>query len=83
MNLLNKLRKSDKMQGLPSILSLFHKEFNKLNNTGARTLDSILISYDIKITLKSHFWRKRDKNLSLCTQHFYGRHNVCRKSVNH
>ena len=28
LNLLNKLRKSDKMAGLPSILSLFHKGFN-------------------------------------------------------
>ena len=33
MNLLNELRKSDKMRGLPSILSLFRNEFNKLNNT--------------------------------------------------
>ena len=39
--LLDKLGKSDKMQGLPSILLLFHKEFNKFNNTGARMLDSI------------------------------------------
>ena len=29
------------MQGLSSILSLFRNEFNKLNNTGARMLDSI------------------------------------------
>ena len=35
LNLLNELRKRDKMQGLPSILSLFRNEFNKLNNTGA------------------------------------------------
>ena len=41
LNLLNKLRKRDKMRGLPSILSLFHNEFKKLNNTGARMLDSI------------------------------------------
>ena len=33
MNLLNELRKSDKMQGLP--------ELNKFHNTGARMLDSI------------------------------------------
>ena len=37
LNFINELRKSDKMRGLPSILSLFRKEFNKLNNTGART----------------------------------------------
>ena len=29
------------MQGLPSLLSLFHKEFDKLNNTEARMVDSI------------------------------------------
>ena len=40
-NLLNELRKRDKMQGLPSILSLFHNKFNKFNNTGARMIDSI------------------------------------------
>ena len=41
LNLLNQLRKRDKMQGLPSILSLFRKKFNKFNNTGAGMLDSI------------------------------------------
>ena len=39
------------MRGLPSILSIFRNEFNKFNNKGARTLDSI---YDMpfKITTK-------------------------------
>ena len=41
LNLLNKLRKRDKMRGLPSILSFFRNEFNKFNKTGARMLDSI------------------------------------------
>ena len=41
LNLLNELRKRDKMQGLQSILSLLRKEFNKFNNTGARMLDYI------------------------------------------
>ena len=41
LNLLNELGKRDKMRGLPSILSLFHNEFNKFNNTRARMLDSI------------------------------------------
>ena len=40
-NLLNKLRKRDKIRGLPSILSLFRKGFNNFNNTGAQMLDSI------------------------------------------
>ena len=29
------------MRDLPSILSLFRKDFTKFNNTGARMLDSI------------------------------------------
>ena len=42
LNLLNELRKRDKIRGLSSILSLFRNEFyNKFNNTGARMLDSI------------------------------------------
>ena len=41
LNLLNELRKRDKMRGLRSILPLFFKELNKFNNTGARMLDSI------------------------------------------
>ena len=35
LNLLKELRKRDKMRGLPRILSLFGKKFNKFNNTGA------------------------------------------------
>ena len=35
LNLLNKLRKRDKMRGSPSILYLFRNEFNKFNYTGA------------------------------------------------
>ena len=42
LNLLNELEKSDKIRGLPSILSLFRNKFYKVNNTGApRMLDSI------------------------------------------
>ena len=41
LNLLNALGNRDKMRGLLSILSLFLKEFKKINNTGARMLDSI------------------------------------------
>ena len=39
--LLNELGKRDKMRGLPSILSLFRNEFNKINKTRARMLGSI------------------------------------------
>ena len=55
MNLLNKLRKRDKMLSLPSILSLFGNELNKLNNTGARMLDSIY-----HMTLKLLFGIKKN-----------------------
>ena len=41
LNLLNELRKRDKIQGLPSILSLFRNEFDQFNNTRARMLDYI------------------------------------------
>ena len=37
--LLNELRKRDKMRGSPSILSLFHNEFHKINNTGTQMID--------------------------------------------
>ena len=55
LNSLNELGKSDKMQGLPSFLSLFCNEFNKFRKTKARMLDYI---YHMTNTLKSHFWRK-------------------------
>ena len=48
LNLLNEFEKSDKMGGLPSILSLFHNKLNKFNKTGARMLDSI---YHMTFTL--------------------------------
>ena len=62
VNLLNELRKRDKMRGLPSILSLFRNEFNKFNNTRARMLDSI---YHMTLRLKSHFCRENVIILSL------------------
>ena len=40
LNSLNELEKRDKMRGLPSVLSLFRNEFNKLNNTREGMLDS-------------------------------------------
>ena len=40
-NVLNELRRRDKMRSLSSILSLFRNEFNTFNNTGVRMLDSI------------------------------------------
>ena len=54
LNLMNKLRKSDKMRGLLSILSLFHNKSDKFNNTRAQILDSI---YQMTFKLlKIAFW---------------------------
>ena len=74
-NLLNELGRSDKMRGLPSILSLFHNEFNKFDNTRARMLDSI---YHMTNTLKNISGVKNVMNLSLCTQRCYVGLNVSR-----
>ena len=41
LNLLNELRKRDKMRGLSCIVSLFRNEINKFNNARGRMLDSI------------------------------------------
>ena len=41
-NLLNSLRKRDKMLGKPCILSLFRNEFNLFENTRARKLDTFM-----------------------------------------
>ena len=41
LSLLNKLRKSSKMLGLLSILSLFGEKFKKFNNTGAWMLNFV------------------------------------------
>ena len=41
LNLLTKLRKRDKVQGLLSILSHFLNEFSKFKNARERMLDSI------------------------------------------
>ena len=40
-NLLNELRKSDTMRGLPSNLSLFCNEFNRINITRYGILDYV------------------------------------------
>ena len=75
LNLLNGLGKSDKMRGLPSILSLFPNLFNKFNTYNSTDI-RFYLSYDIKLTIKSHFCRKIITILSLCMQCCYGRHNV-------
>ena len=58
LNLLNKVGKSDKMRGLPIILSFIFIEFNKFNNTGEQMLVSIYY-VTFKTTSKSHFWREQ------------------------
>ena len=51
LNLLNEFGKSDKMRGLPSILSLFLNQYNTFNDV------RLYLSYDIKITSKNYVWR--------------------------
>ena len=64
LNLLNELRKRDKMQGLSSILSLFRNEFNEFNNTGARMLNSKYHNNHMTLKIiKIAFWRR---NVKLC-----------------
>ena len=41
LNLLIKLGKMIRWEALPNILSVFPKEFNKFNNTGAQIQDSV------------------------------------------
>ena len=48
LNLLNKLRKGDKIRGLPSIAPFCRNEFNRFKKSRARMLDSI---YHTKLRL--------------------------------
>ena len=56
LNLLNELRKRDKMGGSPRILSLFRSKFNKFKDTGAQnfSLNSIYLMA-LKL-LKNHIF---------------------------
>ena len=52
MKISNYLGKSDKMQGLPSILLLFCNKFDKFNNKFNWSTNIIFyLSYDVKIIL--------------------------------
>ena len=77
LNLLNKLRRGDKMLGLPSISSLFRSDFNKFNKSRAQILDSIY-----HMTL-SHFWRKKVIMYATLLLTSFHTCKVTRKSVNH
>ena len=59
LNLLNELKKSDKMRDLPILLSLFRNQFNKFRNTAGHDVRSYL-SRDIKITWKLNSWCEPD-----------------------
>ena len=69
------------MFGKPHILSLFSNEFNKYNNTRVLMNVRFYLSCDMKIALKSHFWRKIVMIFSFCKQRFYGHHKVTQQSV--
>ena len=55
LNLLNELRKRDKMQGIQKTLSLFRSKFNEFNNIRMSTNVRFYLSNDVKIILKSYF----------------------------
>ena len=73
LKLLNQLGKSDKMQGLPSILSLFPNLFNKFNNTGAQMIDSI---YHMAFKLLKNCTFGKCQTFAIFTQCYNGRHYV-------
>ena len=54
LNLINKLEKRDKCEACRVFYTFFCNELNKFNNTKARIV-GFYLSYDIKITLKSHY----------------------------
>ena len=72
LNLLNKLRKRDKMRGLQSKNITFPTSLTNSKNTGARMLNSI-DHVTLKL-LKSYFWRDNVKILPSFTQRCNGRH---------
>ena len=77
LNLLNSLRKRDKMRRLPSILSLFRNKFNKCSNTGARMLDSIY--HMILKLIENHILGvKTSRILPSLSQGYNGHHFVTR-----
>ena len=75
LTLLNELRKRDKMRGLPSILSLFHNEFNKFNDTGARMSDSIYHRTS-KSNKKHRLLGVKISRFCHFTQRYDGRHYI-------
>ena len=72
LNLFNKLRKSNKMWDLLSILSFFRNLFKKFNNTGAQMLDSLLTWHCLIMA----FWHENVKNLPLFLQCCDGHHYI-------
>ena len=75
LNLLNELGKKIRCEAVPSILTVFPNEFNKVNNTGTRMQDCIY-----HMTLKSHFiseCRTKTSRFRLQkTRRFYGRQRI-------
>ena len=81
LNLFNKLGKSNKMLGLPSISSLFRNNFIKFNNTGARVLDSI---YHMTLKLiKNHIFGVKTSIYYLLSKVIMDVITCVTKSVNH
>ena len=73
LNLLNKLRKSDKMRGLQSILSFFRNKFYYFDKTEPRMIDSI---YHITLKLVERHILGVKTILPSFTQRYNGRHCI-------
>ena len=70
LNLLNELRKGDKMRGLLSISS----GLNNFNNTGARMFESIYHMTFLKLLKNCILGVKKSRYSHLFTQRYSGRH---------
>ena len=75
LNLLNKLGKSDKMRGLPRILSLFRNKFTFFKNTGAQLLN-LFYHMTLKLLKNYIFGCENVKILSSLMQCFNGQLNI-------
>ena len=75
LNLLNRLRKRDKLRSLPSNLSLFRNKFYKFDNTGAQMLHSIY-HMTLKILKNGIFICEKVQIFPSFTQRYNGSHYV-------
>ena len=76
LNLLNELKKEIKCEACWAFYPFFATSLINSVILYKSMNVRFYLSYDIKITLKSHFCSKNIIFLSLCTQRCHGRHNI-------